>query len=109
MISSGLRRIHRQEYLREHAESRRTATKAAGAKHIEVTLQGVDLKHYEQVRDWLDRNNRLAIERGVYNSPKTLPDGRTYTVSAPPLSATEIIPSALRLATSAIENDEKGR
>jgi hypothetical protein len=39
---------------------------------------------------------------------KTLPDGRTYMVPAPPLSATEIIRSALRLAAGAIEDENKG-
>ena len=109
MTDAGLRRLYRQEYLRQHAEQRRAAAKAAGAMRIDVTLQGQVLDNYEQVKDWLDRTNRLGIERGVYNKPRTLPDGRTYTIPAPPLSATEIIRSALRLAVSAIADDEKSR
>ena len=109
MTDPELRRWYRQIYHREYAEQRRAAAKAAGAKRIDVTLQGDDLDNYERVKDWLDRTNRLAIERGIYNKPKTLPDGRTYTVPAPPLSATEIIRSALRLAVGAIEDDNKGR
>lgn len=49
------------------------------------------------------------IELGVYNKPRTLLDGRTYTIPAPPLSATEIIRIALMLAVGKIEDDEKGR
>ena len=109
MTDVGLRRWHRQIYLRQHAEQRRAAAKAAGAKRIDVTLQGDALDDYKRVKGWLDRINRVMIERGIYNKPKTLPDGRTYTVPAPPLSATEIIRSALRLAVGAIEDDNKGR
>ena len=108
MTDPELRRWYRQIYHREYAENRRAAAKAAGAKRIDVMLQGDVLDNYERVKDWLDGVNRLAIERGIYNKPKTLPDGRTYTVPAPPLSATEIIRSALRLAAGAIEDENKG-
>ena len=67
------------------------------------TAQGDALDDYERVKAWLDGVNRVANKRGIYNTKKTLPDGRTYTVPAPPLSATEIIRSALRLAAGAIE------
>ena len=98
-----MRQWLRRIYLRQHAEQRRAAAKAAGAMRIDVTLQGDALDDYERVKAWLDGVNRVAIERGIYNTKKTLPDGRTYTVPAPPLSATEIIRSALRLAAGAIE------
>ena len=104
-----MRQWLRRIYLRQHAEQRRAAAKAAGAKRIDVTLQGDALDDYERVKAWLDGVNRVAIERGIYNTKKTLPDGRTYTVPAPPLSATEIIRSALRLAAGAIEDENKGR
>jgi hypothetical protein len=48
--------------------ARRAAAKAAGAKRIDVTLQGDALDRFEQVRAWLDRNNRTMIERSVYNN-----------------------------------------
>jgi hypothetical protein len=108
MTNFDMRRWHRQIYHREYAEQRRAAAKAAGAKRIDVTLQGQALDDYQRVKDWLDRTNRLAIERGIYNTPKTLPDGQTYTIPAPPLSATEIIKAALRLAASKIADEEKG-
>lgn len=110
MSDAGLRRLLRREYLRQHAEQRRAAAKAAGAKRIDVTLQGDTLDDYERVKGWLDRNNRLGIERGIYNTQKTLPDGRTFiVVTAPRLSDPEIIKAALRLAASAIADDEEGR
>jgi hypothetical protein len=109
MTDVGLRRLYRQEYLRQHAEQRRAAAKVAGAKRIDVTLQGDALDDYERIKDWLDRINHVMIERGVYNKPRTLPDGRTFTETPIPLSATEIIRSALSLAVSAITDDEKGR
>jgi len=108
MINSEMRQWFRRIYLRQHAQQRRATAKAAGAKRIDVTLQGNALDDYARVKEWLDATNRMAIERGIYNTPKTLPDGRTVTITAPPLSATEIIRSALMLATSAIEDDEKG-
>jgi hypothetical protein len=108
MTDAGLRRLYRQEYLRQHAEQRRAAAKAASAKRIDVTLQGDALDKFEQVRAWLDRNNRTMIKLGVYNKPRTLPDGRMYTIPAPPLSATEIIRTALMLAVGKIEDDERG-
>jgi len=109
MTDPEMRQWLRRIYLRQHAEQRRAAAKATGAKRIDVTLQGDALDDYERVKDWLDNVNRVAIERGIYNTKKTLPDGRTYTVPAPPLSATEIIRSALRLAAGAIEDENKGR
>jgi hypothetical protein len=108
-MTPGLRRLHRQEYLRQHAERRRAADKATGAKRIDVTLHGRALDDYEQVKEWLANNNRIGIERGIYNKPRTLPDGRTYTVPPTPLSATEVIRVALSLATGAIEDDKRGR
>ena len=72
-------------------------------------MKGDALDDYARVKDWLDQLTRLMIERGVYNKPRTLPDGRTFTERPIPLSATEIIRSALILATSAIDRDEKGR
>ncbi len=109
MTDPEMRQWLRRIYLRQHAEQRRAAAKAAGAMRIDVTLQGDALDDYERVKAWLDGVNRVAIERGIYNTKKTLPDGRTYTVPAPPLSATEIIRSALRLAAGAIEDENKGR
>ncbi len=109
MTDPEMRQWLRRIYLRQHAEQRRAAAKAAGAMRIDVTLQGDALDDYERVKAWLDGVNRVAIERGIYNTKKTLPDGRTYTAPAPPLSATEIIRSALRLAAGAIEDENKGR
>ena len=109
MINSDMRQWFRRIYLRQHAQQRRATAKEAGAKRIDVTLQGNTLDDYERVKEWLDRLNRLMIERGVYNTPRTLPDGRTFTERTIPLSATEIIRSALMLATSKIEDDENGR
>jgi hypothetical protein len=108
MTDPEMRHWLRRIYLRQHAEQRRATAKAAGAKRIDVTLQSDALDDYERVKAWLDRLNRTMIERGVYNTPRTLPDRRTYTVPAPPLSATEIIRSALRLAAGAIEDENKG-
>ena len=59
MTDAGLRRLLSPDYLRQHAEQRRAAAKAAGAKRIDVTLQGDALDDYEQVKAWLDRNNRI--------------------------------------------------
>ena len=78
-----MRQWLRRIYLRQHAEQRRAAAKAAGAKRIDVTLQGDALDDYERVKAWLDGVNRVAIERGIYNTKKTLPDGRTYTDRRP--------------------------
>jgi hypothetical protein len=108
MITPGMRRLQRQEYLRQHAEQRRAAAKMVGAKRLDVTLQGAALDDLERVKDWLDRNNRLGIERGIYNTPRTRPDGSTWTIPAPRLSDPEIIRTALRLAVGAIEDDERG-
>jgi hypothetical protein len=105
MTDAGLRRLHRQEYLRQHAEQRRAAAKAAGGKRIDVTLQGDALDDFERVKQWLDALNHLAIERGIYNTRKTLPDGRTFTTPPARLSDPEIIRSALRLAAGAIEDE----
>ena len=74
----GLRRWHSQIYLRQHAEQRRAAAKAAGAKRIDVTLQGDALEDYKRLKGWLDRINRVMIERGFYNKPRSSPTaGRT--------------------------------
>ena len=75
---------------------------------IDVTLQSDALDDYERVKAWLDRLNRTMIERGVYNTPRMLPDGRTYTIPARRLSDPEIIKAALRLAAGAIEDENKG-
>ena len=109
MINSEMRQWFRRIYLRQHAQQRRATAKAAGAKRIDVTLQGNSLDDFERVKQWVDGVNRDAIERGIYNTPETLPDGRTFMVPAPRLSDPEIIRAALRLATSAIEDDQKGR
>ena len=107
--SPELRRWFRQEYLRQHAADRRAADKAAGAKRIDVTLRGDAIADYERVKGWLDENNRMMIERRVYNTPRTLPDGTTFTISPTTLSATEIIQVALGLAASKIEDENRGR
>jgi len=106
---AGLRRLRRREYLRQHAENRRATARAAGAKRIDVTLDGDALEDFEWVKQWLDDNNRLGIARGIYNTPKTRPDGTTFTVPPARLSDPEIIKTALMLATSAIQDDKKGR
>ena len=104
-----IRRWHRREYLRQHADRRRAAAKEAGALRIDVTLQGNALADYERVKEWLAEHGRMGIERGIYNTPKVLDDGTSWSIPAPTLSATEIIRSALMLATSAIEDEQKGR
>ena len=108
MTDPEMRQWLRRIYLCQHAEQRRAAAKAAGAKRIDVTLQSDALDDYERVKAWLDWLNRTMIERGVYNTPRTLPDGRTYTIPARRLSDPEIIKAALRLAAGAIEDENKG-
>jgi len=75
MTDPEMRQWLRRIYLRQHAEQRRAAAKATGAKRIDVMLQGDALDDYERVKDWLDNVNRVAIERGIYNTKKTLPTG----------------------------------
>jgi hypothetical protein len=107
--SAAMRQWRRREYLRQHAGRRRATAKSAGAKRIDVTLDERDRDDFERVKQWLDDNNRLGIERGFYNTPKTLPDGTTFTVPPARLSDREIIKTALRLAVGAIEDEKKGR
>jgi len=66
MVNSEMRQWFRRVYLRQHAQQRRAAAKAAGAKRIDVTLQGDALDDYARVKDWLDQLTRLMIELGVY-------------------------------------------
>jgi hypothetical protein len=98
--STGLRRIYRQEYLRQHQEQRRADDKAAGARRIDVTLRGEMLDDYERVRRSLEDLNRLMIERGVFNTPRTGHDGLTVTMRPFRLSDTEVIKFALSIAAS---------
>jgi hypothetical protein len=100
------RRQHRKEYLRRHAEARRAGAKRDGARRIDVTLQGDALDNFKRVKQWLDGNNRIGIERGFYNTPKTLSDGMVFTVPPRRLSDPEIIKTALMLATVAIEKEK---
>lgn len=87
------RRWARRKYLTEHERHRRETAKAEGARRIDVTLSAKALDDYETVRCWLERLNRIAVER---NSP--MPPFR--------LSATEIITTALDHAASAILEDK---
>ena len=83
MTDPEMRQWLRRIYLRQHAEQRRAAAKAAGAMRIDVTLQGDALDDYERVKAWLDGVNRVAIERGIYNTKKTLPDGSGKVSNGP--------------------------
>lgn len=98
MITSlEMRRWRRQEYLRQHAEQRRATAKAAGAKRIDVTLQGAMLDDYATVRRYIQGLNRLIADRKVPALPIRLSD-------------TEIIKMALNHAAASIrENDEQAR
>jgi hypothetical protein len=97
----------RREYLRQHAMARRAALKDSGARRIDVTLNETDLANYEQVRQSLEELNRLMVERGVFDRPRTLPDGSSFTIPSIRLSDTEIIKAALRLACFTLENERK--
>jgi hypothetical protein len=100
-MADEMRRWLRREYLRQHAEARRRALKAAGARRIDVTLDEADLANYDQVRAWLVIMNRLFVERGL-DRPRTLPDGRPFAPNPLyRLSDSEIIKAALRLAARA--------
>jgi hypothetical protein len=103
---AGLRRLNRREYLRQHAETRRAADKAAGARRIDVTLRGQGLNDFESVKQWIEGVNRMAIERGIFGASRTAPDGTVYTIPPYRLSDTEIIKPALQLAASKIANDQ---
>jgi hypothetical protein len=102
------RRWARRQYLTKHEQQRRTRAKAEGARRIDVTLRGQMLEDFERVKQWLDGVNRIGIERGIYNRPKTMPDGRTVTIPPPRLSDTEIIKSALSLAAAHLDDEERG-
>jgi hypothetical protein len=64
------------------------------------------LEDFERVKQWIEGVNRMGIERGIYNRPKTMPDGTVYTVPPTRLSDKEIIKSALSLAAAHLD-DEK--
>jgi hypothetical protein len=90
MHSKDVRRLMRREYFRQYAETRRAAHKAEGGRRIDVTLHGDMLDDYESVRQWIERLNRIGIERGF--SPLRL-------------SATEVIRIALRHAAASIQEE----
>jgi hypothetical protein len=102
------RRWARRQYLTKHEQERRARAKAEGARRIDVTLRGQMLEDFERVKQWIEGVNRVGIERGFYNRPRTMPDGTVDTIPPPRLSDTEIIKSALSLAASKIEDDERG-
>jgi hypothetical protein len=102
MADDAFRGYHRREYLRRYASMRRAALKRDGARRIDVTLEGRDLDHFDQVKQWVERLNRIGVERGFYGGPLTRTDGRTFTVPPARLSDREIISTALRLASAKI-------
>jgi hypothetical protein len=97
---AGLRRLNRREYLRQHAEARRAADKAAGARRIDVTLRGEGLDAFDAVKHYLEGINRIGIERGIFGAQRTAPNGTVYTIPPYRLSDAQIIKTALSLAAS---------
>jgi hypothetical protein len=93
-MADGLRRLNRQEYLRKHAEQRRSSAKAEGARRIDVTLRGEMLADYASVRSYIEGLNRWFVE---HNHPQ----------DRFRLSDTEVIKMALRCAATAIREDEE--
>jgi hypothetical protein len=83
------RRWGRRDYLRKHANQRRAAARAEGARRIDVTLRGKALRDYATVRRYIEDLNRIASERKILGWPIRLSD-------------TEIINVALDRAASAI-------
>jgi hypothetical protein len=102
-----LRRLNRREYLRQHAEARRAADKVSGARRIDVTLRGEGLDDFEAVKHYLEGVNRIGIERGIFGAPRTAPNGTSYTIPPHRLSDTQIIKTALGLAASKIDDDQR--
>jgi hypothetical protein len=58
-----MRQWLRVDYLRQHAQARRAADKAAGARRIDVTLRGRELADYATVRRHIEGMERLLSER----------------------------------------------
>ena len=90
-LSPGLRWLIRVEYLRQHAQARRAADKAAGARRIDVTLRGQALADYATVRQYIAGLERLSAERIPSRAPRRRP-----------ISDTEVIRTALDWAAKAL-------
>jgi len=108
-LTPGLRRLLRRDYLTRHARDRRAADRENGARRIDVTLRGTALDDYAAVKAWLDEVNQHAIKRGIYNRERTAPEGVSFTLRPARLSDNEVIRAALSLASSAIEDERRGR
>jgi hypothetical protein len=103
---AAMRRWHRREYLRQHEQQRRADLKAEGARRIDVTLRGEALDDYSTVRSYIEGLNRLARERGFFNTTKTRADGTVVKLPAIRLSDAEVIKMALSRAASSIQEDD---
>jgi hypothetical protein len=87
--------------LRQHAQDRRSADRQAGARRIDVTLDGRALDDFAEVRGWLEELNQNISRINAQNRSNP----RGFAIPPFRFSAPEVIKAALSIAADKIAED----